>query len=152
MHRIPVIFDILDQVEDSDPVTNRREQTCSVWREQQVSSAVDGPEQIRKLAHVSRVNSVNAHRRAHLEVCLHREDALCCKCRRRIRISNFFDMLARANLADQGGAHLHLLARFPRSGTVPAEWEPCRKGTQIVRQHHTTLSVHASLHTPTTAA
>jgi hypothetical protein len=135
MHRIPAIVDVLDQVEHGDAVTNRREQTCSVGREQQVSSAVDGPKQIRKLARVSRIASVHAHRRSHLEVCLHREDALCCKCRRRIRISNFFDMLARANLAGQGGAHLHLLARFPRPGTVPAEWEPCRKGTQIVRQH-----------------
>jgi hypothetical protein len=94
VHRVPAIVDVLHQVENSNPVTNRRQQTCSVGREQQVSSAVDGPKQIRKLAYVSRMSSVDAHRRSHLEVCLHREDALCCKCRRRIRISNFFDMLA----------------------------------------------------------
>jgi hypothetical protein len=50
-----------------------------------------------------------------------------------LSISNFFEMLARAKLVAMGGAHLHSLARFPRSGTVPAEWD--RKGTQIVRQH-----------------
>jgi hypothetical protein len=59
-HLAPTTIDVLHQVEYGDPVTNRREQTCAVGREQQVSSAVDGPEQIGKLARVSRVTSGSA--------------------------------------------------------------------------------------------
>jgi hypothetical protein len=77
-----IAIHVLDQVEYRDPVTNRREQTCSVWCEQQVSSAVNGPKQVGKLAHVSRV-TVHSTREAHLEVCLH-GGALCSKCYRRI--------------------------------------------------------------------
>jgi hypothetical protein len=46
---------ILHQVEYGDPVTDRREKTCPVWCEEQVSSAVDGAEQVGKLHPVSRV-------------------------------------------------------------------------------------------------
>jgi hypothetical protein len=46
-------LDLLDQVEYRDPVTNRRKQTCPVWREEQVSSAVDGSQQVGELCEVS---------------------------------------------------------------------------------------------------
>ena len=41
---------VLDKIEHGHPVADRRQQTCSIWREQQVASAVDGTEQIGELA------------------------------------------------------------------------------------------------------
>jgi hypothetical protein len=40
---------ILDEVEYRDPVTNRRQQACAVGCEEQVSSAVDRPQQVGEL-------------------------------------------------------------------------------------------------------
>ena len=40
---------VLDKIKHSHPVPDRRQQTSSIWCEQQVASAVDRPEQIGEL-------------------------------------------------------------------------------------------------------
>lgn len=42
-------FHILYEVEYRDPVTHGREETCAIWGEEKVASAVDGAQQVGEL-------------------------------------------------------------------------------------------------------
>lgn len=64
---------ILDKIEHSHPVADRRQQTRAIWCEEQVASAVDGTKQIGELVlDLVRFQSYSCGREAYLEVSLHR--------------------------------------------------------------------------------
>ena len=61
---------------------------------------------------------------------------------------NFFDILARAPAASENGRRALALARLPRSGTVPAKWATCRKGTQTKLSANTIANSHTTVPDP----
>jgi hypothetical protein len=67
----PFLSSLLDEVEYGDAITNRGKQTCSVWREEQVASAVDGAKKVGELRRMSVSVMQACTRSTHLEVRLH---------------------------------------------------------------------------------
>jgi hypothetical protein len=76
---VPAVY-TLDQVKYRHPVADWGKKTCPVGSEQQVSSAVNGTEQVGKLDTVSRVMCSSA-RYSYLEISLHGEAdyGWCCR-------------------------------------------------------------------------
>jgi len=75
---------LLDEVEYRDAVTDWGKETGSVWREEQVASAVDGAKKVGELQVVSVTGMLAFTRSTHLEVRLHGEVQVLFTCVRSI--------------------------------------------------------------------
>ena len=68
---------ILHEVEDGHSVAHWRQQTCSIWREEQTTSAVDSAQKIRELCACQSVDS-GIVQQAYLEISLHLDPLAVC--------------------------------------------------------------------------
>lgn len=128
----PFSSSLLDEVEYRDAITNRGKETCSVWREEQVASAVDGAKKVGKLQVVSVTGTPAFTRSTNLEVRLHGEVQILFAVIRSITGASWrvtcYDMRLSELFRDSGASSALVKMTARTSAVSPSRDRACRMG------------------------